>query len=448
MPEFGALEALAVIRELALDIPVIVLSGTVGEEIAVATMRSGAHDYLMKDNLTRLVPAIERELEEAINRKARRQAEAELRYSEERFRSLVDHLPMMIWELDTEGRCVYVNRYWSVFTGTPIEAAQGDGWHQAIHEKDQERVVESFKEAIAARHPLFFEFRRLHCDGLFHWIEAAAVPRFEIDGTFKGFMGFSRDGTEQKMLREQLFEARKIESLGTVAGAIAHDFNNLLTPISGNAQLALLYANPDSEVAEFLNNILTAVGRASGLAKQLLLYAHRQKIEVAAVDLNDVFSSLEWMLRHSIGEAYTLTLAFDPEPCRVAANISHMEQILLNLVLNARDAMPGGGSIVVKTAHVLFEENQQLTGDVLVSGEYVLFTVQDTGTGIPEEILQHIFEPFFTTKAVGQGTGLGLATCYRIVKENAGAIRAESEPGKGTTFSVYLPCCKEKSGEG
>jgi signal transduction histidine kinase len=312
MPTFSAPEALQVLHETGLDVPFIIVSGTIGEETAVAALKAGASDFLVKGRLARLIPALEREVREAQARRAR--------------------------------------------------------------------------------------------------------------------------ATAQAALEEQLRQAQKMEAIGLLAGGIAHDFNNLLTAILGYCQLLTDQIGPDKAVGRDLREIMTAAQRAAGLTRQLLAFSRRQVLAVAAVDLNEVVRGLQAMLTRLIGERVTIETTLADDLHAVMADATQLDQVLLNLSLNARDAMPQGGVLTIRTGNATAVPD----GDADHAARVEL-TVSDTGTGIPPELRQKVFEPFFTTKERGHGTGLGLAAVHGIVTQLGGTIEVQSRVGEGTTFRLSLP---------
>lgn len=369
----------------------------------------------------------------------RKQAERALRESNERFRLLADSAPVMIWMTDVQGDCIFVNRCWLEFTGRPASEALGNGWEEDIHPDDRQKVAASFHQDVAAQRSIRMEYRRRHHDGQYRYVLDVGVPRLSEDGDLVGYIGSCMDITEMKRMQEQLFESQKLESLGRLAGGVAHDFNNLLTAIMGYTELAQLEISSDSEVAKFLANVQSAAARASTLTKQLLMYARRQMVEFTPVNLNQVILGMDPLLRRTIGESYELVVSLEERLWNVRTNAAQMEQVLMNLVVNARDAMPDSGRIIVETANIVLDEDYAKLHPDVTPGEYAMFTVSDNGPGIARETQERIFEPFFTTKELGKGTGLGLATCYGIVKQSCGNIGVYSELGHGTIFKVYLP---------
>ncbi len=362
-----------------------------------------------------------------------------LQESEARFRSLVDNLPLMIWVTDVKGELTFINHYWSNFTGNSPDEIYNLKALEGIHPDDRDARIEIWSSNVGTRQSYQSEDRRLSRDGQYHWMQTQAIPNFLPDGTFTGYIGFSLDVNESKLLQAQLLEAQKMESLGRLAGGIAHDFNNLLTAILGYTQLAAASLPLDAEQHRFLNNVTAASERAAELTKQLLMYARRQMVEFRNVDICKAISDVLPILQQTLGEQYELVTHFTAEECFAYTNSGQIEQVLINLAVNARDAMPDGGHLLIETAIVTLGEDYVATHFNVIPGEYVMLSVSDTGTGMTKEVMAHIFEPFFTTKEVGKGTGLGLATCYGIVKQSKGNIWVYSEPGRGTTFKVYLP---------
>jgi two-component system cell cycle sensor histidine kinase/response regulator CckA len=320
MPNFGGFEALQLLKESGHDLPFILVSAVVSEETAVAAMKAGAHDYIMKRNLVRLAPAIERELREAQTRGARKAAEEALRQSE-----------------------------------------------------------------------------------------------------------------------EQLRQAHKIEAVGRLASGVAHDFNNILTVITGHSELLLRQLDADDPRRKNAEQIEKAAYRAAALTRQLLTFSRKQVIEPRVLKLNAIILNIEKMLRRLIGEDIEFCTVLDSAAGHIKADPGQIEQVIMNLAVNARDAMPNGGKLTVTTANTTLDKNQLNNFPDLCAGDYVMLTIADTGTGMSEEVKAHLFEPFFTTKPPGKGTGLGLATCFGIVKQSTGHINVHSELGRGTTFKIYFP---------
>jgi signal transduction histidine kinase len=320
MPHFGGFEALQLLKESGHDLPFILVSAVVSEETAVAAMKAGAHDYIMKRKLARLAPAIERELREAQTRLARKAAEEALRQSE-----------------------------------------------------------------------------------------------------------------------EQLRQTQKMEAVGRLAASVAHDFNNILTAISCHSEMLLKQLTAGDPRRKNAEQIEKCAQMAATLTRQLLTYSRKQVIAPRVLELNAAILNIEPILRRFIGGDIEFSTALNPDAGHIKADPGQIEQVLVNLVVNARDAMPEGGKLTIMTANTTLDENQVKNFHDLREGDYVMLAIADTGTGMTDEVKTHLFEPFFTTKPPGKGTGLGLATCFGIVKESNAHIQVHSELGKGTTFTIYFP---------
>ena len=321
LPQFSAPEALRLVREDARDLPFIIVSGSMGEDLAVAAMKAGAADYLVKGQLTRLAPAVRRELADAEQRRQRAQAEETLQRTE-----------------------------------------------------------------------------------------------------------------------NQLRQAQKMEAVGRLAGGIAHDFNNLLTAILGYSELVLQEMPSDAAGRADIDEIKKAGDRAAALTRQLLAFSRHQVLEPRVADFNEIVANVEKLLHRMIGADVELVTELDPAIGHVRVDPGQMDQVLMNLAVNARDAMPEGGRLGIRTSERVFTQPYQVHGSSIEPGRYLLATVSDTGAGMTPDIMKQIFDPFFTTKGVGEGTGLGLSTVYGIVKQSSGHIFVDSEPGRGTAFEIYLPC--------
>ncbi len=277
-------------------------------------------------------------------------------------------------------------------------------------------------------------------------LETATARRSE-EGEVLGYQGILRDITGQRKLEEQLRQAQKMEAVGQLAGGVAHDFNNLLTGMTGYVELALRKMRPESPQVADLRKVLELTGRAAGLTQQLLAFSRRQQLETKVLNLNAVVEGFSKMLERIIGEDLETEFIAAADLGNVRADPGQVEQVLLNLAVNSRDAMPDGGKLTIETANVVLDEDYCRKHAEATPGRHVMLAVTDTGWGMDEETRQQVFEPFFTTKKSGEGTGLGLATVYGIVKQHEGNIGVYSEPGRGTTFKVYLPRVEEEAEE-
>jgi two-component system cell cycle sensor histidine kinase/response regulator CckA len=565
LSSWTALDALGILRQSGKDIPVIVTTGSLGDEAAVECIKQGAEDFVLKDRPARLPLAIERALEErSLRAEGRRAAEA-LRASETRYRRLfeagkdgvlildaatgdiTDVNPFMVellgyahgefigkklWEIGVFKNIVasktafreLQNKEYIRYEDLPLARSDGrpvdvefvsnaywvDGKKViqcnvrdiTAHKRIEEALVRLRKAVDASGEVIFMtnregivtfinpEFTRLYGytedevvgkvtprilksgtmqpeSYLSFWteilekriakgemvnktkagklvtVESSANPILDEQGNITGFLAIQRDATARKQLEDQLRQAQKMEAIGRLAGGVAHDFNNLLTIISGYGQL-ILGALPEKDpLRTQLTEVLKASERATSLTRQLLAFGRRQVLAPRVLDLNEVIVDTEKMLRRLIGEDIELVTVPGRELSHVKADPGQIEQVILNLALNARDAMPKGGRLTIEASSVTLDEVYADQHISVQPGPYVMLAVSDTGCGMDRETQAHLFEPFFTTKEKGKGTGLGLATVYGIVKQSGGYIWVYSEPGQGTTFKVYLPKIQE-----
>jgi PAS domain S-box-containing protein len=360
--------------------------------------------------------------------------EETLRQSEQRFATFMRHLPGIAFVKDLNGKYVYYNESsWALFRKRPediVGKTDEELWppeDAALYRKNDQEVVESGR-------PVEVTESVTHEDGKHAWL----IGKFPIieDGKVALIGGIGIDITERQTLQEQLTQGRKMEALGRLAGGVAHDFNNLLTVISGYGQLAL-EANgnaPPARLATYIQEILTSAQRASGLTGQLLAFSRRQIVQPRVLDLRDLLRNMERLLPRMIGEHVDLTMKCGDEPCLIRADAHQIEQVVMNLAINARDAMPLGGTLDID-CRVLAEPIEGPGLEPLS----VVVEVADNGIGMDEAVKAQMFEPFFTSKDKGKGTGLGLSTVYGIVSQAGGKIEVESRPGEGTRFRIYFP---------
>ena len=566
MPHFSGAEALAALHESGLDIPFIIVTGTIGEENAVEAMRTGAHDFVLKDRLARLTPAVRRELAERKVRESRRHAQLALRASEERYRRIVETTSQGVWITDAAGRTTFLNGRMTRMLGVGPADVVGRPIDAFLPEADRAAhapwLARSRPGSDAA------ELDLLRADGTVLAARMETTPILDDEGRFEGvlamvtdvterkrtqealrlsearfarlaesgivgiafadvlghlhdandaylrMMGFTRDDLaagragwkdrtppewaasdaaavrqlaergvaapfEKEMLRkdgsrvpvlvgiamldhphciafiadlterkraeaalqrteEQLRQAQKMEAIGCLAGGVAHDFNNLLTVIIGYTDLALGRLDAEDPLRRHLDEVQRASRRATNLTRQLLAVSRRQLLQPRLVDLNDVVSGMTKMLERLVGEDVELRLVPGPRLPRVKVDPGQIEQVLLNLVVNARDAMPRGGKLTIETSSVVLDEHYVAAHVGSTPGPHVLLAVSDTGCGIDAATQARMFEPFFTTKEPGRGTGLGLSTVQGIVAQSGGSVWVYSEVGLGSTFKVYL----------
>ena len=461
LPQFDGLSALQIARRITPDTPFILVSGTLGEDAAVESLRSGATDYLLKTRLHRLAPAVLRAVEEHEGRRGRRVVERALERERKFLRALLESLETGVIACDQHGTLTLFNRATRELYGMPADAVAFGPWSEGCRllDADGETLLapDAFPLARAFRGE---ELRQAELtiespDGAARAALASGQSIVDDSGTRLGAVVTLQDITERRLLESQLRQAQRMEAMGRLAAGVAHDFNNLLTVINGFCHLARSRQAEADPVRADLDEIAKAGERASQLTRQLLAFSRQQVLEPRVLDLNVVAGDLERMLRPLIGA--DIELMFSPSDTleKVHADAGQMEQVLMNLVVNARDAMVGGGVITVETANMDVDgsgHNRQVAGTSIEpvrgplsrtpevpAGRYVTLTVTDTGSGMDEETLAQIFEPFFTTKEVGRGTGLGLSTVHGIVTQSGGHVAVHSEPGLGARFRIYLP---------
>jgi PAS domain S-box-containing protein len=372
---------------------------------------------------------------------------AKLRDSEERFRAMFDSAAIGTGVLDLEGRVVTSNRALEQMLGYEKHELEGRSAGELTYPDDRAREVELFTElASGAREEYRLEKRVLSKGGGVVWAhhtvslvrDAFTKPSFAI-AMLEDITPRKRADEERIRLEGQLRQAQKMEAIGQLAGGVAHDFNNLLTAIRGYSEFALNRVGEDDvALRKDIEEIAKSADRASSLTRQLLAFSRKQLLQPRVLQLNDVVSEVDKMLRRLIGEDIEVVTVFGRALGRVKADPGQIEQVLVNLVVNARDAMPDGGKLTIETSNVDVGEELAAEHDGLSAGRYVMLAVRDTGHGIDAETKSRLFEPFFTTKETGKGTGLGLATVYGIVKQSGGYVLVESEPGKGAAFKIFL----------
>jgi PAS domain S-box-containing protein len=562
LPRFDGLAALELARSHAPATPFLIVTGSINEETAVGAMKAGAADYLLKNNLARIGPAIEGALArvrarrekaraedalrrseanlravfndglqafvlvntdgivQALNRTAerwserfrgrrlaegdhifdfnpeaaaavqaalageagsverclrdasgaevwfetthapvvdddgrvigvslnardvseRKHAERALRESEARYRDLFDNASDLVCATDREGRFLYVNRAWHEGTGYSDTELAALRFGDLVHPESRARCAEVMERALAGETLTHVELTLVPRSGVPIVVEGNLSGARQADGSVT-LRGIYRNITERKRVDEQLRRAERMQAAGRLAGGMAHEVNNMMTGVIGFAEFLLRGLAPDDPRRSEVQEIIRAGSRAADVTRQLLAFTRQQLLHPEVLAINDIVVGLEKMLRHSLGENHELELRLDGGLREIRADRGQLEQVLINLILNARDALPASGRVTIATAAAELDEvYTSRHGDVgMAPGAYVLLSVSDTGCGMEPEVQARIFEPFFTTKPVGQGTGLGLSTVYGIVKQSGGFIWCYSEPGLGSTFKVYLP---------
>jgi PAS domain S-box-containing protein len=377
----------------------------------------------------------------------RQQAELELQENRKQYHNLVEGTPDLITRVDTEGRLIFVNHTALKIYGLPPEECIGQMAFEFIHPDDRESTIAAFSSWIQSGEEIFtHENRQVSIGSPDHHMMWTIRAERDESGALTGFASTARDITESKHTQEekdkleaQLQQAQKMESVGRLAGGVAHDFNNMLGVILGHAELGLMHLDPTHPVCANLKEISKTAERSADLTRQLLAFARNQTVKPKIIDLNETVTATLKMLQRMIGEDIHLTWQPAPHRCQVKVDPSQIDQILANLCVNARDAIADIGRITIETANCTIDAEYCSTNLEATPSEYVRICVSDNGDGMDKETQSHIFEPFYTTKELGKGTGLGLATVYGAVKQNNGFINIYSEPGNGTTFSIYLP---------
>jgi PAS domain S-box-containing protein len=553
LPQFHGLDALHLLQERKLDVPLILVTGSNSEEIAVQCMQEGAEDYILKSSLKRLPGAVRKTLKKHRSEHERKAAEDALRRSEEQYRLITENTRDLICLLDLDLNFLYASPSFERVLGRLVGDLLGTPCADLIHPEDTRSFKEVLDEALFFREGRNAELRFRHADGAWMTFESAAsyifdeagqaqrallvsrdtsdrklaekeirklaafarfnpnpVLEFASDGSLTYFNDaalqmarslrkthphsmlplntativkmclatgqnrlhlntniggkiiswsffpvvgnqvvhcYAEDVTERLNLEAQLRQAQKMESIGQLAAGVAHDFNNILTIIQGHA--GLLNADPDlsAGLGESARQIAVAAERASNLTRQLLMFSRKQIMQPQMLNLNEVVNNLAKMLRALVGEQVDLRCVFGEDLPPIYGDAGMIEQILVNLAVNSRDAMPRGGILTLRSQVEFIEAEYVKKRPEAKTGYHVCLTVTDNGHGMDPATLSRIFEPFFTTKEIGKGTGLGLATVYGIVKQHQGWIEVESQVAQGTTFRVYFPVCSKPAGE-
>jgi len=434
LPDSQGLETFMRARRGAPNEPIVVISGLDDERLALEAVRSGAQDYLVKGRIEGHLLA--RVLRYAVERK---RAEQDLLAREERFRALVEHSADAIALLDRTGTLIYASHSTERVLGYQAEEVLGRHALDLIHPDDVPavagRLLELQDRPGAA---VVMEARYRHKDGSWRYGECSVANRLS-DAAVRALVLNYREITERRRLEEQLRQAQKMEAVGRLAGGVAHDFNNVLTAIFGYADLLTEELPEGHQARGDLDEIRKAAQRASTLTRQLLAFSRQQVLQPMVLSLNDLVADVQNMLVRLVGEDVEVRLSLSPDAGNVRADAGQLQQVLLNLVVNARDAMPTGGKLLLETANADLTEQYAELHQPVIPGRYVMLAVSDTGSGMDAETKARIFEPFFTTKEQGRGTGLGLSTVYGIVKQSGGYVWVYSEPGRGTTFKLYFP---------
>ncbi len=397
----------------------------------------------------------------------RHATERQLRDSEARYRTLTETLPQFVWTCAPDGACTYLSRQWVEFTGIPEAEQLGMNWvDQVIHPDDRARTVEHWFGAVAGRHPYDIEYRIRDGDGSYRWFKTRGTPIRDEDGAIIEWFGTCTDIEEIVQARETLTrsaeelearvatevarraetedalrQAQKMEAVGQLTGGIAHDFNNLLQGIVGSLDMIQkrILQGRASELDRLIGGAMTSANRAAALTHRLLAFSRRQPLDPKPVKVNPLVSSMEDLLRRTLGEQVALELVLAGGLWLTLCDAHQLESAVLNLAINARDAMPDGGKLIIETGNCHLDTEYAQRSRDITAGQYVCVSVTDTGTGMPPDVVARAFDPFFTTKPTGQGTGLGLSMIYGFARQSEGLAKIYSVPGEGTCLKLYLP---------
>jgi PAS domain S-box-containing protein len=420
--------------------PVIIMTSHGDENVAVQAMKGGALDYVVKsDRALIAMPRIaERVLREWGYIVAKKQADKEIRL----LSTAVEQTADSILITDPHGTIIYVNRAFEQITGYSKVEIIGLTPNVLKSGKQDAAFYQELWTTITQGRVWRNRLMNKRKDGTLYTADMTITPARNDLGQVVNYVSAQRDITRELQMEERLRQAQKMEAIGQLAGGVAHDFNNILQAILGYAYMVKMSLETGSPGHVDLDQVIKATNRATTLVRQLLTFSRQETPKPQMLDLNEVIDNLLKMLRRLIGEHINLDVYTQSGLNAIYADSSHIEQILINLCVNARDAMPNGGKITIETKNCYFDSDYVISYPWAEMGDYVLLSVSDTGVGIPPEIRDRIFEPFFTTKEVGEGTGLGLATVYAITKQHQGGINIYSEPGHGVTFQIYFPAAQ------
>ena len=368
-------------------------------------------------------------------------AQAALERSEARYRSLTLASASIVWLADADGGFIREGSSWEEYTGQSTAAAEGTGWINAIHPHDREGVDAIWRRAFERKEAYYSEYRLMRADGQYRRVVSRGIPVFGPDGTPIEWVGACVDVEDERKAADHLRQTQRIEAVGNLAGGLAHEVNNMMTAVIGFGGFVLKGLPEEDPHRSDVSEMVKAATRAAGITRQLLAFTRQQVLQPSVLDLNSVITDLTRMLSGFLGADIELNVQLDPHAGRVRADRGQLEQVIVNLALNARYAMRSGGRLTLGTSRTMLDDgySRRHPGTNIEHGPYVALSVTDTGPGMDAATRARAFEPFFTTKPVGEGTGLGLSTAYGIIKQSGGYIWLYSEPGQGTAVKVYLP---------
>ena len=440
LPDMSGFDVLHGIRKLLPTTEVIFITGHASLTTAIQAINGLAFAYIVKPfEMSHLLMTVE----QAVRKQRLAQA---LLDSDERYRFVTENIADAVFLLELDGRIALGNHRAETITGYAQAELVGRAFFSLLPEAGAREARARLSDVRAGvKVSPFFEVELIQKDGARVLLEVHVTSVLK-DGQPVARLGVARDITERRYLEDQLRQAQKMEGIGRLAAGVAHDFNNLLTAIGGRCYLVLNALTSENPIRREIEIIQDAAERAAKLTHQLLAFSRKQILDPCVLDLNATVTGIEPLLRRMIREDIEIATALDSAAGRVKADAGQIEQVLLNLAVNASDAMPNGGWLTLATSNVTLDEAYARTHAEVEPGPYVMLSVSDTGHGMTAEVQAHIFEPFFTTKEVGKGTGLGLATVYGIAKQSGGHITVYSEPGHGAVFKLYLPRVEEGPG--
>jgi PAS domain S-box-containing protein len=437
------LKAFRLLNKWNLGIP-FVLVGPMNLQLALECLKKGVDDYVLNSTLERLPPALIKALKRKQEEREREQALTALRRKEELYRLIAENTRDLICLVDRSGHFIYASPSFREVLGYEPSELVGRDSFLLVHPDDREATQRLFWQSALIKDRQPAEYRCQHKNGQWYCLESMATWIHDQRGKPQRAVIISRDITERRHLEEQLRQSQKMEVVGRLAGGVAHDFNNILTAILGYSELLLSRFGAKGAGREELEQIAKAAERATALTRQLQVFSRKQALQPRVLNLNELVANIEKMLRRLIGEDIQLTTVLGPALGNVRVDPGQIEQVIMNLAVNARDAMGQGGKLIIETANTNLDEGYAAANQIAVRpGPYVMLAISDTGCGMNADVRSHLFEPFFTTKERDKGTGFGLFTVYGIVKQSGGDICVYSEPGQGTTFKIYLPQVEE-----
>jgi PAS domain S-box-containing protein len=438
LPTYDGLAAVKLAHCMRPKTPVIVISGTVGEDIAVECLHVGASDFLLKDRLARLGPAVSRVLEQGRVCRERQQAQDALRDSEEKFRQLTESINEVSWITSLDiSTVVHVSPSYEKVWGRTCQSLYENptSFTEAILEEDRPAMITAL-EKVKHGEKFELDFRVVHADGEIRWIHSRGAPVRNEAGIIYRLAGIAEDVTERLNHERLALRSQRLEAIGTLASGVAHDLNNALAPIMMGVELLQMQYPQQSDILEMFRN---SARRATDMVKQLMSFAKGAEGDRVLVQPSRLVREMESMMKGSFPKNIQLAVKCDPKLPAILGDPTQLHQVLLNLCVNARDAMLSGGTLTLEALCVEVDAMYASSLHDAKPGTYMALQVRDTGTGIPLEIIDRIFDPFFSTKGPDKGTGLGLSTVAGIVKGHGGFMQVYSQPGKGSSFTAYLP---------